>query len=121
MGLQLDRVTNVKFLGVHITEDLSWTNNTTTLVQRAQLLPYFLRCLGSLQILPLHHRECPDRLHHGLLRKLLCLQPQGPPGLGEDASVHPRHIPIPTRLGHLLKTVPEEATQHHQETHTRQQ
>ena len=36
-------VSSFKFLGVHITEDLTWTNNTTTLVKRAQQRLYFLR------------------------------------------------------------------------------
>jgi hypothetical protein len=52
------------------------------------------------QILPLHRRECPDRLHHFLLRKLLYPRQQGPPVGGEYGSVH--------HWDHenLLKTVP---------------
>ncbi len=34
-----------KFLGVHITEDLSWTNNTAALAKKAQQRLYFLRKL----------------------------------------------------------------------------
>ncbi len=34
-----------KFLGVHITEDLSWTNNTTALAKKAHQRLYFLRKL----------------------------------------------------------------------------
>ena len=68
-----------KFLCVQITEDLSWTNNTTTLVKREQqesLLPKAAEEIrhanpGPLQILPLHHREHLDRLQHGLVREFL--------------------------------------------------
>jgi hypothetical protein len=34
-GTALEKVTRFKFLCVHITEDLSWTKNTTTLGKRA--------------------------------------------------------------------------------------
>ncbi|KAL0187772.1 hypothetical protein M9458_014871, partial [Cirrhinus mrigala] len=36
---------STKFLGVHITEDLSWTNNTTALAKKSQQRLYFLRKL----------------------------------------------------------------------------
>jgi hypothetical protein len=41
-----------KFLCVQITEDLSWTNNTTTLVKRVQQTLYFLRRLKKFGMLP---------------------------------------------------------------------
>ncbi|KAI7812350.1 hypothetical protein IRJ41_000149 [Triplophysa rosa] len=42
-GATVERVSSTKFLGVHITEDLSWTNNTATLAKKAQQALYFLR------------------------------------------------------------------------------
>ncbi|KAJ8275882.1 hypothetical protein COCON_G00076340 [Conger conger] len=39
------RVSSTKFLGVHITEDLSWNTNTTSLAKKAQQRLYFLRKL----------------------------------------------------------------------------
>ncbi len=39
------RVSSTKFLGVHITEDLSWTNNTAALAKKAQQCLYYLRKL----------------------------------------------------------------------------
>ncbi len=44
-GATVDRVSSTKFLDVHITEDLSWTNNTAALAKKAQQHLYFLRKL----------------------------------------------------------------------------
>ncbi len=44
-GATVERVSSTKFLGVHITEDLSWTNNTAALARKGQQLLYFLRKL----------------------------------------------------------------------------
>ncbi len=44
-GATVERVSSTKFLGVHITEDLSWTNNTVALAKKAQQRLYFLRKL----------------------------------------------------------------------------
>ncbi|KAL0146554.1 hypothetical protein M9458_058185 [Cirrhinus mrigala] len=41
-GASVERVSSTKFLGVHITEDLSWTNNTTALAKKSQQRLYFL-------------------------------------------------------------------------------
>lgn len=41
----MERVSSTKFLGVHISEDLSWTTNTASLVKKAQQRLYFLRKL----------------------------------------------------------------------------
>ncbi len=41
-GATVERVSSTKFLGVHITEDLSWTNNTAALAKKAQQRLYFL-------------------------------------------------------------------------------
>jgi hypothetical protein len=40
------------FLGIHITKDLSCTNNTTTLVKKAQQCLYFLMQLKKLSMAP---------------------------------------------------------------------
>uniref|UniRef100_A0A3B3C8D0 Reverse transcriptase domain-containing protein n=1 Tax=Oryzias melastigma TaxID=30732 RepID=A0A3B3C8D0_ORYME len=44
-GTAVERVTSTKFLGLHISEDLSWTANTTSLAKKAQQRLYFLRKL----------------------------------------------------------------------------
>ncbi|KAI3374502.1 hypothetical protein L3Q82_006317 [Scortum barcoo] len=42
---KLERVSSTKFLGVHISDDLSWTTNTASLAKKAQQRLYFLRKL----------------------------------------------------------------------------
>ncbi|XP_067362509.1 von Willebrand factor A domain-containing protein 5A-like isoform X3 [Channa argus] len=44
-GANVERVSSTKFLGVHITEDLSWTDNTAALAKKSQQRLYFLRKL----------------------------------------------------------------------------
>uniref|UniRef100_A0A9J8CRL9 Alkylated DNA repair protein AlkB homologue 8 N-terminal domain-containing protein n=1 Tax=Cyprinus carpio carpio TaxID=630221 RepID=A0A9J8CRL9_CYPCA len=41
-GATVERVSSTKFLGVHITEDLSWTDNTTALAKKSQQRLCFL-------------------------------------------------------------------------------
>ena len=41
----VERVSSTKFLGVHLTEDLSWSSNTASLARKAQQHLYFLRRL----------------------------------------------------------------------------
>ncbi len=41
----VERVSSTKFLGVHITEDLTWTTNTMSLSKKAQQRLHFLRRL----------------------------------------------------------------------------
>ena len=51
-GTEVERVTSFKFLGVHISEDLSWTLNTSTLVKKAHQRLFFLRRLKKAQLSP---------------------------------------------------------------------
>ena len=44
-GAAVERVSSTKFLGVHISEDLSWSHNTASLTKKAQQRLYFLRKL----------------------------------------------------------------------------
>ena len=41
-GAAVERVSSTKFLGVHISEDLSWSHNTASLAKKAQQRLYFL-------------------------------------------------------------------------------
>ncbi|KAK3528513.1 hypothetical protein QTP70_001717 [Hemibagrus guttatus] len=43
--LEMKRVSSFKYLGVHISKDLTWTLNTTQLFKKAQEQLYFLRRL----------------------------------------------------------------------------
>ncbi|XP_077455065.1 rapunzel 5 isoform X2 [Stigmatopora argus] len=44
-GVCVDRVQSFKFLGVHVTDKLSWSTNTTAVVKKAQTRLHFLRVL----------------------------------------------------------------------------
>ena len=44
-GTAVERVNSTKFLGMHITEDLTWSTNTTSLHKKARQRLYFLRRL----------------------------------------------------------------------------
>ncbi|KAM8846109.1 uncharacterized protein ACB058_012558 [Synchiropus picturatus] len=44
-GAAVEQVTSTKFLGVHISQDLTWNTNTTALAKKAQQRLYFLRKL----------------------------------------------------------------------------
>ena len=51
-GMVVERVTNFKFLGVHISDDLSWTLNTSTLVKKSHQRLFFLRRLKKAHLSP---------------------------------------------------------------------
>eukprot|EP00061_Rhincodon_typus_P002094 g16594.t1 len=44
-GTEVDRVKSIKFLGVTITHDLSWTSHVNATVKKAQQCLFFLRQL----------------------------------------------------------------------------
>ncbi len=48
----VERVSSTKFLGVHITEDLTWTTNTKSLSKKAQRRLHFLRRLKRASLPP---------------------------------------------------------------------
>ncbi len=45
-GATVERVSSTKFLGVHITEGLSWTNNTAALAKKSQQRLLFIYFTG---------------------------------------------------------------------------
>lgn len=57
----MERVRYVKFLGIHISDDLTWTCTTTQLVKKAQQQLHFLRGLrkyGTSQKILCSFRSC---------------------------------------------------------------
>ncbi|MCJ8737656.1 hypothetical protein PDJAM_G00026540 [Pangasius djambal] len=82
-GATVERVSSTKFLGVHITENLSWT---ASLAKKSQQRLYFLRKLESqspgshhVHLLQRHHREHSDELHHCVVWHLQRVLPKDPP------------------------------------------
>ncbi|KAI3364660.1 hypothetical protein L3Q82_011442 [Scortum barcoo] len=74
-GTTVERVNSFRFLGVHISEDLTWTHHTDFITKSARQRLFFLRRLleaqhglkVTLQVLQVTHREYPDwLLHHRL-------------------------------------------------------
>jgi hypothetical protein len=51
-GTELEHVPSFKFLDVYISDDLSWTINTSTLVKKVQQRLYFLRRLKKARLSP---------------------------------------------------------------------
>ena len=51
-GTEVERVTSYRFLGVHISEDLSWTLNTSKLIKKAHQRLFFLRKLKKAHLSP---------------------------------------------------------------------
>ncbi|KAI4892209.1 hypothetical protein NFI96_007149 [Prochilodus magdalenae] len=51
-GAEVECVSNFKFLGVHILEDLTWSLNSSTMVKKAQQRLYFLRSLKKAHLCP---------------------------------------------------------------------
>ncbi|KAK3537989.1 hypothetical protein QTP70_026506 [Hemibagrus guttatus] len=47
-GSNVEIVKSIKFLGVHLAEDLTWSLNTSSITKKAQQRLYFLRRLGRL-------------------------------------------------------------------------
>ncbi|KAI3362648.1 hypothetical protein L3Q82_001632 [Scortum barcoo] len=82
-GTTVERVNSFRFLGVHISEDLTWTHHTDFITKSARQRLFFLRRLRrlnmdsriTLQLLQVHHREDPDWLHHRLVQQLHRPQP----------------------------------------------
>ena len=77
----VEQVESFKFLAVHITNKLTWSKHTKTVVKRARQNLFTLRtekiCHGSSdpqKVLQLHHREHPDGLRQCLLWQLLGLR-----------------------------------------------
>ncbi|KAI3358157.1 hypothetical protein L3Q82_003156 [Scortum barcoo] len=81
-GAAVERVSSTKFLGVHISDDLSWTTNTASLAKKAQQRLYFLRKLKRASapppIMTTFYRGTIESiltsLHHCLGRELHCPQ-----------------------------------------------
>ncbi|TWW69518.1 hypothetical protein D4764_18G0003240 [Takifugu flavidus] len=108
-GAAVERVSSTRFLGVHISEDLSWTTSSTQLARKAQTRLNFLRKLRRAHVPP------PIRcsFYRGTIESVItgCItvwekvqKPSGPlhqtvkqfypPGC-QDAELHPLPPPTP--------------------------
>ncbi|KAK1784700.1 hypothetical protein P4O66_003378 [Electrophorus voltai] len=65
-GTMVERVDSFRYLGVHNSQDLSWSRHTNSLAKKARQRLYHLRRLqtalqGTAELLHLHYREHPHR------------------------------------------------------------
>ena len=75
----VERVESFKFIGVHITNKLSWSKHTKTVVRGVTTTPFPPQETEKIwhgapdpqKVLQLHHREHPGRLHHRVVWQLL--------------------------------------------------
>ena len=79
-------VESIKFLGMHIADDLKWSTNTSAVTKKAQKRLYFLRRLKKSELTPLYydivlqrnHREHSHIWYHCLVGELYWSWPQDP-------------------------------------------
>ncbi|KAI3360476.1 hypothetical protein L3Q82_002271 [Scortum barcoo] len=68
-GEAVERVNNIKFLGIHITSDLTWSMNTAHLVKKAQQRLFFLRKLKRAGLSP----QLLTNFYRATTESILCL------------------------------------------------
>ncbi|KAI4884175.1 hypothetical protein NFI96_007457 [Prochilodus magdalenae] len=97
-GAEVERVEKVKFLGVHITNHLTWSSNTSYLCMRAQQRLYFLRKLKQAQLpqkllVNFYRSTIESILSHCMIVcvfQLHSLREEGPASCGQGEVVSPR-------------------------------
>ncbi len=119
-------MSSFKFLGVHITEDLTWSAHTDAVLKKAHQRLFFLRRLREVWnepqnpqiLLHLHCGEHPDRLHHRLVWKQHRWQPQG----SAKGCANCRHIvggELPSLQDIYTRRCTEESPEDYQDSSTR--
>ena len=105
---RVEMVKNLKFLGVHISKELKWSNHTDAVVKKAQNAEEIWPVPeGTHSLLQESHREHTVRLHHSLVQQLHRCGPQGS-SEGDTCSQthHWMHTACPK--GHLQHHVSQE-------------
>ncbi len=112
-GATVERASSTKFLGVHITEDLSWTNNTAATGQEstASVSTSFLRKLRESQspdphhvhLLQSHHRE-QSWLAASLCGMAPATRPAASPSTDSESSWEDGWCPLSPSLQDIYST-----------------
>ncbi len=117
-GECVERVHTFRFLGILISSDISWTDNTSAIIKKAQQQLHFLRVLRKhnldhtlLLTLPLVHREPADILHHSVVRQLHHGR-QGEAPESHKGSPEDHWPPSPLPDGHLHHPLPQQSKKH---------
>ncbi len=119
-GTPVERVSSFKYLGVNISEDLTWTTHIQTQVRKArQRLPSATaEEIQGLTINPENflfrdHRKCIDSVHLSVVWKQLQPRLQGP---AESCALSWAYLWVcsPLSAGHLHQTLQKQSCQNHQ-------
>ncbi|KAK0133677.1 hypothetical protein N1851_030812 [Merluccius polli] len=118
-GECVERAHTFRFLGVLISADISWSENITAVIKKAQQRLHFLRVLRKYNLnsnllltLPLIHREPADILHHSVVWQLHCCR-QGEAPESRKGSSEDHWLPSPLTDGHLHLPLPQQSQNHH--------
>ncbi len=108
----VERVSSTKFLGMYITEDLTWTTNTTSLSKKVQQRLHFLRRLKRPSLPP----PILTTFYRGTIESVLtsCItvwygRPKNPPADSEH-SCKDHRCPLPSILDIFLAQFSSKAT-----------
>ncbi len=111
-GTPVERVSSFKYLGVNISEDLTWTTHIQTQVKKARQRLYHLRQLKKFRVCR-DHRKCIDSVHLSVVWKQLQPRLQGP---AESCALSWAYLWVcsPLSAGHLPQTLQKQSCQNHQ-------
>ncbi len=106
----VERVSSTKFLGVHITEDLTWTTNTMSLSKKAQQRLHFLHRLKRASLPP----PILTTFYRGTIESVLtsCITPAD-----SERSCKDHRCPSPIHPGHFPCTMLQQNQQHREGPH----
>ncbi|KAI4876081.1 hypothetical protein NFI96_005743 [Prochilodus magdalenae] len=124
-GSAVEVVSSYRYLGVHLSNNLTWSNNTSSLVRKgtpAALLPQaveasWARELGPHLLLQMCGGERSMLQHQRVARKLLCCRQESSAEGGEGCTEVCRSQP-PHHHGHLHLQMQEEGHLHHEGPHS---
>ena len=117
-GEGVERVHDFRFLGVQISDDLTWTLNITAIIKKAQQRLHFLRVLRKnnleQKLLLSFYRSTMESLLTYCLTTWYGAAPLQTEGGAEDSegSTEDRGLPSPLPDGHLLHPVRQQSSQH---------
>ncbi len=108
-GTPVERVSSFKYLGVNISEDLTWTTHIQTQVKKARQRLYHLWQLRKFRVSP----AILKTFYAGTIESVLtqCIW-----GLAESCALSWAHLRVcsPLSAGHLPQTLQKQSCQNHQ-------
>ncbi len=120
-GTPVERVSSFKYLGVNISEDLTWTTHIQTQVKKAKQRLYHLRQLRKFRVSPTILKTC----YSGTIESVLtqCISVWYGNSSSQDCKALQRVVrlaecisgsALPVSAGHLPQTLQKQSCQNHQ-------